>query len=137
MRENDIDCVKKMDQQSSLFWPRQYYLKSLKSKNFFAFLAQKDSQCVGNIMFRLINTNVNIDKIVVKKEFRYQGIGTKLLEKAIGIGKSKNANQVFLTVSDGNIYAIDFYTKHGFVIESIQWFHYFDFDHGVKMYRTI
>jgi len=137
MCKNEINSVKKLDQQSSVVWPRQYYIKSLNTNNFFAFLAQIDKQYAGSIMFRLINTNLNIDKIVVKKEYRHQGIGTKLLKKAIGIGKKKKANKVLLTVSHGNIYAIDFYTKHGFVFESIQWFHYVDYEHGIKMYRRI
>jgi ribosomal protein S18 acetylase RimI-like enzyme len=137
MCANDIDNVKKIDQQSFVYWPHQYYLKSLYSKNYFAFLAQFDRQFMGNIMFRLVKKNIYIDKIVVKKEYRHQGIGGKLLEKAIGSGKRMKATKVLLTVSNTNIYAIDLYSKHGFEIESIHWFHYFDLEHGVKMYRNI
>ena len=134
---NDIDRVQHMDQESSVYWPRHYFIKSLTSEDFHAFIAQVDNQCVGNIMFRIKKTNLYIDKIVVAMAFRHLGIGGKLLEKAIHIGKTKNAALALLSVSHNNIHAIDFYMKNGFIIEFIQWNHYFNGEHGVRMYRNI
>lgn len=137
MCKNDIDRVMQLDRKSFVQWPRHYYIKTVYSSGFYGILAQTDNQCIGNIMFRINNRCLYIDKIIVSKEYRYQGVGGKLLKKAIRMGKRKNVDQALLTVFYNNIYAMDFYSKHGFLIESIQWNHYLDGEHGVRMYRNV
>jgi ribosomal protein S18 acetylase RimI-like enzyme len=137
MSANDIIHVINMDQVSSLKWPPQYYFKSLTTNNYYAFLAQKDNQYAGNIMFRVKDKRLNIDKIVVIKSFRNLGIGQKLIDSAIHTGKKRNLALAQLTVSYMNAQAIDFYAKQGFLIQAIQWHYYCDGEHGLKMYRKI
>jgi len=129
----DIDHMLQVDQQ----WPRRYYIKSIVSPNFYAYLARIEDQYAGNVMFRILEPNLLIDKIGVMHAFRRWGIGAKLLEKAMVTGRLKNAKNVSLTVSQSNISAIKFYTTQGFKIDSLQADYYSEGDHGVKMYRKI
>jgi len=137
MDTNDIDRIMQFDQASLVQWPRQYYFKIAYSKNYYGILAQIENQCIGNIMFRIHNRYLHIDKIIVTKIYRNQGIGGKLLKTAIDVGKIKKMEIALLTVFYNNNAAMDFYAKHGFTIESIKWNHYHDGVHGVKMYRTL
>jgi len=137
MHIQDIEHVIHMDRIASIKWPHHYYIKSLTTHNYFALLAQISNKYVGNIMFRIDHTTLFIDKILVVNSFRQQGIGGALLENTIKIGKQKKANLTLLTVSYNNFQGMDFYRKHGFMYESIQWNHYSDGEHGVKMYRNI
>ena len=69
------------------------------------------------------NDNVNcigfISIIWVKKNYRDEGIGTKLLEYCMAIMKEKGMKYVELEVLAGNIKAISFYKKNGFVEKCI------------------
>jgi len=133
----DIDRIQRIDHAMELQWPQKYYWKAIKSKNYYAYFAQTNNQCVGSIMFRINNKELHIDKIVVTKRFQRQGIGGKLLKNALHVGIIKNVDAAILSVAHSNYSAIDFYFKHGFNIKFIQWQYYSNQDHGLKMYRNI
>jgi len=137
MCASDIDQIQLMDRASLLRWPRKYYTRTLTSSHYYAYLAQIENQYVGNVMYRIKNMTLYIDKILVTEPFQRQGVGGNLLEYAINMGKLQNVSQVILTVSAKNIEAIDFYFKHNFELERIKWNHYSSGDHGLKMCRLI
>jgi len=137
MCEMDIDKIQRIDRETHLQWPRKYYTKVLTSHNYHAYCAQMNNQCVGSIMFRIKNKELYIDKLVVIKKLQHQGIGGELIEKALRTGKKYTVDVAFLSVSSRNFSAIDFYMKHGFQLECIQWNHYDHQDHGLKMYRNL
>jgi len=137
MRATDIDLIQLMDRAALVRWPRKYYTRTLTSSHYYAYLALIENQFVGNVMYRIKNMNIYIDKIIVTESFQRQGIGGKLLEYAINMGKLQKASLAILTVSARNIQAIDFYIKHGFELERIKWNHYSFGNHGLKMCRTL
>lgn len=53
--------------------------------------------------------------IVVKKEYQYRGIGTKLLEEVIKIVRDAGMKIIILEVAKGNDKARNFYGKQGFL----------------------
>lgn len=61
-----------------------------------------------------INKRAYISMIVVKKDYQYKGIGTKLLEEAIKTAQKERMETIVLKVAKDNIKAQNFYRKHGF-----------------------
>jgi ribosomal protein S18 acetylase RimI-like enzyme len=53
-------------------------------------------------------------EILVKEEFRRQGIGTALMNKAIDIAKEKGTRMLVLETQSCNVDAMGFYLKLGF-----------------------
>lgn len=62
-----------------------------------------------------INNKAYISMIVVKKEYQYRGIGTKLLEEVIKIVRDAGMKIIILEVAKGNDKARNFYGKQGFL----------------------
>ncbi len=61
----------------------------------------------------LILDEAHIANIAVKKDFRLNGIGTKLLEALIDFSR-KHASSITLEVNTENTIAIHLYEKYGF-----------------------
>ncbi|OFW52980.1 MAG: hypothetical protein A2163_00360 [Actinobacteria bacterium RBG_13_35_12] len=62
-----------------------------------------------------------ISSVVIDKDYRRQGLGTKILNYIIDIlGKKTKSNRLFLTVSPFNIPALQFYLNLGFIIYDFQ-----------------
>ena len=57
---------------------------------------------------------VHITNIAVKKDFRNQGIGSKIFENLLKLVDIKYVNSITLEVSENNIPAIKIYEKCGF-----------------------
>ncbi|MFQ5950091.1 MAG: GNAT family N-acetyltransferase [Nitrospiria bacterium] len=55
-----------------------------------------------------------IGRMAVLKEFRNQGIGGKILESLIEIGKEKGMKEFYLSAQS---HAIPFYERYGFTVE--------------------
>lgn len=55
-----------------------------------------------------------IDDFQTKEEFRGQGYGTKLMNKAINLAKKLKVDSVELNVNRDNLVAISLYKKSGF-----------------------
>jgi|WetSurMetagenome_2_1015567.scaffolds.fasta_scaffold03350_7 ribosomal protein S18 acetylase RimI-like enzyme len=54
-----------------------------------------------------------IDSVEIKKEYRKQGYGTQLMERAVSLAKEKNIDCIELVVNDDSI-ARKLYIKIGF-----------------------
>lgn len=86
------------------------FFKFLKDCSFIAF---RENNIIGVILLALINQNPLILDFVVSKKFRGQGIGKRLLVKAIEASK-KRFNELILTVTVGNTKAEHLYKSIGF-----------------------
>ena len=82
----------------------------------------------------LINLDVvEIMNIVVRKSYRCQGIGKKLLKKIIEISKETNLESINLEVNCNNIAAIKLYEKNGFNKIGIRKKYYNNIDDAIIM----
>lgn len=57
--------------------------------------------------------------IFVNKNYRNKGIGVKLLKHIIKVASENSITKIKLVVNSKNLNAINFYKKHGFIIEKI------------------
>jgi len=58
---------------------------------------------------------LEIERIYVHHQYQGQGLGRKLIQKAISIARKKELAYIWLGVWDENIDSIEFYKKNGFV----------------------
>lgn len=76
---------------------------------------------------------VNIMNIVVRKDKRNEGIGSKLLDKIFKIAKQQKAQSITLEVNENNLPAIKLYQKLGFEQVGLRKKYYRNTDNAVIM----
>lgn len=79
-------------------------------------IAKKDNEILGFAGIWDDTYNMHITNIAVKKIYRRQGIGKKLLYRLIQITKEKNKETITLEVSEKNKIAQELYKSTGFNI---------------------
>ena len=99
------------------------------------------NQIIGKILgFAGILINIDIIEImniVVRKEYRNQGIGKKLLEELIIISKRTNLEIINLEVNIKNEIAIKLYKKFGFEQIGIRKKYYNMIDDAIIMQKKL
>lgn len=97
------------------FWTISSFEQELKCKNSY-FIVAKDinNEILGFAGFKHILNEADIMNIVIKKDYRKNGIGKYLLENLISYAKSSNIDTLNLEVHENNIPAISLYHKLGF-----------------------
>ena len=93
------------------------------------FFDYNNTDCVGQIRLRKNwNKYAYIEDIAVAKNHRKDGIGAKLISKAIDWAKSKNLCGLMLETQDTNLLACRFYNKLGFQIGAVDTMLYANID---------
>ena len=97
------------------FWNYEILKSELESNNSYFFVAKNISgEIVGFAGIKIILDEADIMNIVVKKDFRNNGIGSLLLDYLISYSKSINLKTITLEVNEINIPAIKLYEKFNF-----------------------
>lgn len=82
-----------------------------------AFLALLGGHCIGSIrVCRRWNRNAFIDDLAVDYAHRGHGVGTLLMDAAVGWGRENKLRGVSLETQDWNLLACRFYLKYGFTL---------------------
>lgn len=82
-------------------------------------VAEEDNRVIGMVTCQLLISTAEgaysglVEDMVVHKDFRGKGIGTKLIEASIAWAKSQGATRVQLLADRTNSRALDFYNKNG------------------------
>lgn len=89
-----------------------------KNPLFTCFVAESEQEIVAIalIYFRFSTwkgKTVHLEDLIVKQEFRGQGLGTLLLDEVIKYGYSQGVQRICWEVLDWNTSAINFYKKQG------------------------
>lgn len=72
--------------------------------------------CISTINKEMIG---EIDSLYVEKEYRKQGIGSQLMERALEWLDKNKVKSKIIAVGDGNENVIDFYNHYGFQVRKI------------------
>ena len=96
------------------FWSYNILKQELENGKSKYFVAKQENEIVGFAGILLIIDQVNIMNIVVKKDFRHNGIGSILLENLINYSKKLNLKTITLEVNENNLSAIRLYDKFSF-----------------------
>lgn len=94
------------------FWTSDNLKSELENPNSKCIVAKLDSKIVGFAGIWFSVDDAHITNIAVHKNFRCNGIGSKLLEKLIELAKVKNS--LTLEVNTKNMAAYKLYLKFGF-----------------------
>mgnify|MGYP000335782441 FL=1 len=79
------------------------------------FLVFNDKAAIGCARAIVIKDHMQLGRMAVLKEYRGQGIGSALLEKAMTIAKLNQLSAIYISAQ---CHAIDFYKKFGFEVTS-------------------
>ena len=96
------------------------FLKAIKTPCFYIYLAEIKNKVVGFITFskriviRYPNPIIEVEEFYVIPELRRQGIGKKLMQKALNFAQKNNCKYVFLASSKDRVSAHKFYKALGF-----------------------
>ena len=97
------------------------------------FFYYADSICAAQIRLRKNwNRYAFIEDIAVARDYRGQGIGRLLIEKAAAWAKEKGLCGLALETQDANLPACRFYAKMGFVIGAVDTMLYSNFDDNTE-----
>ena len=86
----------------------------LNSNPFYKCLVYEKENILGVIVFEEIYERIELDYIIVDKNYRKCGIACKLIEYLINYAKKKNILNITLEVNENNIAAINLYKKYEF-----------------------
>ena len=114
-RELD-DNLEKIMQEEYLKEENKYNIQY--NFNSFCFVAYKDNNVLGIITGYSYYKEVYIDDLVVKKEFRQKGVGTKLVKTIEEYFKGKGFDNINLCTN--GFQAPKFYEKCGFKLEFVR-----------------
>ena len=97
------------------FWSYDVLEEELECDNSYVIVAKVDENTiVGFAGLKVILDEADIMNIVVKKDFRHNGIGSILLENLINHSKELNLKTITLEVNENNLSAIRLYDKFSF-----------------------
>ncbi len=96
------------------FWNENILKSELQNPFSTYIIAKLENKIVG--FAGMIDTidQMEITNIVVKKDYRKNGIGNILLNKLISLAKGNKKTEIILEVNENNISAIKLYEKNGF-----------------------
>lgn len=96
------------------FWSFNILKEELENENSKYLVAKIDNEIIGFAGIKIILDEADIMNIVVKKNFRNNGVGSLLLKNLINLSKDLNISSISLEVDETNIVAINLYKKFDF-----------------------
>ncbi len=97
-------------------------------------LLYDDNGIKGVLVYSKIYDRLEIDYIIVDKQYRRLGIASRLLKYMED--ENKGALNITLEVRESNALALSFYKKNGFVIEAVRKNYYKD-ENGLLMMKKL
>lgn len=118
MKEQHVSSVAELEIENfSTPWSEKAIAEELDNENAHFLVAVKNGKVVGYIGIQSVCFECYITNIAVKKEYRNQGVGTLLLDRAFRDAVLRNDEFITLEVRKSNKEAISLYSKFGFKIE--------------------
>lgn len=133
----DIKAILELDKNNfDNNWGKDVIEKTLMSKSGIVYVAELNKDIVGFIIAENDVDELNVSKVVVAKDFRNHGIGTKLIKTIEELSKKLNINAVSLEVSVNNFTAKTLYEKLGYVLRRTRKSYYKDGSDALEMVKN-
>jgi len=117
-------------------WTRKVFLGIMSTLNSRSIVYEID-KIIGYGIAILHKDTVHIANVAVRKEYRYQGIGSEILSYLLHFGVSLGKKKAVLEVRPSNLPAISLYEKFGFYKAGIEKRYYPDGEDAVIMEKEI
>lgn len=115
MKEEDLDQVAAIEKSIfSMPWTKEDFQKSQKDSQNVYVVVDKEAEILGYCGMWCVLDEGQITNVAVKHEARDQGLGYKMMEALISLGREKGATSFTLEVREGNTPARKLYEKLGF-----------------------
>ena len=113
---DNLDAVMAIENVSFVFPKSRQLIASELEQNISRFyLARRQGSIVGFIIFWVVADEIQLIDVAVGPQCRRQKIGSKLFQLMTDYGKRHGAKTIHLEVRSGNLEAIEFYRRAGFV----------------------
>jgi ribosomal-protein-alanine N-acetyltransferase len=126
MTEHDLLEVVEIEERSALSrWGWAAYYSELQGGNRPLMLVARvlrpleqpgTAQIAGYIVARMAASELHINNVAVRDEYRRRGIGSALLTRILEEGRQFEARAAFLELRAGNLFAQGLYEKFGFLV---------------------
>ncbi len=134
MQLSDLEQIKeKLLEDFDDFWTVNILKEEIQSEKSQYIVAKQNQGIVGFAGIRIIIDEVEIMNIVVRKDKRQEGIGSRLLQEILKTAKEQNAQVVILEVNEKNQPAIKLYQKFGFEQIGLRKKYYHNTDNAIIM----
>jgi [ribosomal protein S18]-alanine N-acetyltransferase len=121
MTQNDLEMVSAIDREASpIPWSRDTFINELNAAMSRNLVAVSNGTIVGYIGFWIVAEEIQIQNVIVDKDYRRRGIASRLLNSMIEIARSQGVLNVTLEVRSRNKSAISLYVKNGFVVKGVR-----------------
>ena len=116
LEEQIIQIYQKMNQAFTYGapWTLEQFTADLNSATTNYLFLEVQEELVGFISYRQILDEVEIDEVLIFKEYQHQGFGYQLMQKFLKVAFEKQVQTIFLEVRQSNLPAIHLYEKCGF-----------------------
>lgn len=115
IKEKEVDNIKNIEiEQNISILSKESIKNELNSTTSFYYVCKFENEIIGYVNFSIVLDTMELNSIVVKKDFKQKGIATYMLDKVINIAKEKNISKIFLEVRKSNIPAQNLYKKFNF-----------------------
>ncbi|MBN1385091.1 MAG: ribosomal protein S18-alanine N-acetyltransferase [Elusimicrobia bacterium] len=134
----DIDTIVNIEKDSYPDpWSRKMFERGLRLDFSHFFVGEVVSEIASYAELWHIMDEVHLTNITVAKDYRKQGLGTKMLRHVISFSKSLKIKRIFLEVRETNLPAIILYKKFGFNKIGIRKKYYSNSDDAVIMGKCL
>lgn len=113
--EQDLPAVLAIEQVSfNTAWTHDFFKHELYNPISNFYVVEKDHQILGYVIFWLIADEMHIANLAIHPQFRQVGLGSKLLNFVLDMGRQKQIKTVTLEVNEKNLPARGLYEKMQF-----------------------
>lgn len=139
MTNKDAEKIKDHFQENfDDFWNYEILKDEIVNNNSKYIVAKTETdEIIGFIGIKIILDEAEFMNIVVHKDYRNKGIGSKLLEKILYICKKLKIKRILLEVNEKNETAIKLYEKYNFIKTGIRKKYYNNLNDAILMEKAI
>ena len=121
MREEDIEIVYDLDKIiSPAPWSRQAFYNELENSKADSYVVTEADKIIAYAVIWWISDELHIGTIGTAREFRHQGIASRILSNVFAKAHCNSVKKAYLEVGESNLPALALYTKFGFNREGLR-----------------
>ena len=118
MKKSDLDEIVVIENEAFAHpWTKDYFIHEIDENEFSdLYVYRIDGQIIGYADLWYMFENCDLSKIAIRRDYRHQGYGDRLLKEAMKIARKKDAEFMHLEVNVHNIDAIRLYRNNDFQV---------------------
>ena len=121
MQPADLDAVEEIERHSFRSpWPAQVFAEELTREWARIDVARERGRVIGFVDYWLVHDEIHLLAIAVHPDVRRRGVGARLLDHLLDLGRARGSALITLEVRRSNTPAIGLYERAGFVVVGVR-----------------